>query len=399
MRLSDRMLRMQPSATALMAAKAREKKKLGLDVISFATGEPDYDSPPEAIAAAKKAMEEGQTHYPPTNGISHIRKAISEYYLAHFGLQYDSEKEIIVGTGAKQLIYEAFGALLNPGDEVVVFSPAWVSYVEQIRLFDGVPVKVDTAASGFIPDIQKVENAITPKTTAMIINSPNNPTGVVYPEECLGTLARLALNNDITIINDEVYERLVFDRAQSPQIVRVCPEARDHVLNVNGVSKAFAMTGWRIGYALGPANLVNAISCFQGHLTSGTSSISQWAATGALRKSQEKCEEMKMGFHKRRDLIVRLLSDIGGIRFIPPQGAFYVFIDITSFLGNKTKFEFENDIAFCEEFLEQKNVSLVPGTAFLAPGFVRISYSCPEEEIREGVRRFEKFLEEIRAEQ
>jgi aspartate aminotransferase len=398
MKLSDRMIRMQPSATSLMAAKAREKKRLGLDVISFATGEPDYDSPRGALEAAEKAMKEGQTHYPPTNGIVPLRQAIADYYGEHFGLKYDPAKEIVVGTGAKQLIYEALGALVNPGDEVIVLPPAWVSYVEQIRLFDGVPVEVDTAATGFIPDLQKIEDAITPRTVAIIINSPNNPTGAVYPAELLEGLARLAMKKGILIINDEVYERLVFDRDKSPQMVKLCPEARDHVLNVNGVSKAFAMTGWRIGYALGPAVLVKAISDFQGHLTSGTSTISQWASAGALLASQEDCEKMREGFRTRRDLIIELLSEIKGIRFVPPQGAFYVFIDVSSFLGGKAKIMLENDVVFCEELLEQKNVSMVPGTAFLSPGAVRISYSCPEKDIREGVRRFREFLEEIRTE-
>jgi aspartate aminotransferase len=388
---------MRPSATALMAAKAREKKKLGLDVISFATGEPDYDSPSAAVAAAVKAMNEGQTHYPPTGGIAPLREAIAGYYRDHFGLEYDPAKEIVVGTGAKQIIYQALGALVNPGDEVIVFPPAWVSYVEQIRLFDGFPVEVDTSETGFIPDIRKVEAAITSRTVAMILNSPNNPTGVVYSGKCLGDLGRLAIEKGIAILNDEVYERLVFDREKSPQILQACPEARDFVLNVNGVSKAFAMTGWRIGYGLGPAGLVKAIADFQGHLTSGTSSISQWASDGALRNSQEACEEMREGFRKRRDCIVRLLSGIGGIRFVPPQGAFYVFVDISSFLGGKAKIFLGNDIEFCEELLERKNVSMVPGTAFLSPGFVRISYSCPESDIREGVRRFGEFLDEIRA--
>ncbi|HHV52814.1 MAG TPA: pyridoxal phosphate-dependent aminotransferase [Synergistaceae bacterium] len=395
MRLSSRILRMQPSATALMAAKAREKKRLGFDVISFATGEPDYDSPSEAITAAQKAMAEGQTHYPPTNGIMPLRSAVAEYYNERFNLQYDPAKEIIVGTGAKQLIYEALGALINPGDEVIVFSPAWVSYVEQIRLFDGIPIKVDTSESDFIPDFRKIEKITTQKTVAMIVNSPNNPTGVVYSTECLERLAHLALKNDLIIINDEVYERLVFDQDQPPQIVKICPKVKDSVLNINGVSKAFAMTGWRIGYALGPAKLIKAISDFQGHLTSGTSSISQWASVGALQKSQKKCEEMRAGFHKRRDLIVKLLSEIDGISIVVPQGAFYVFINISSFLGENARPRFKDDVSFCEEFLEKKNVSLVPGTAFLSPGFVRISYSCSEEEICEGVRRFGEFLEEI----
>ena len=397
MKLSDRLLRMRPSATALMATKAREKKKLGLDVISFATGEPDYNSPSAAVTAAVKAMNEGQTHYPPTSGIAPLRDAVAEYYRDHFGLEYDPAKEIIVGTGAKQVIYQALGALVNPGDEVIVFPPAWVSYVEQIRLFDGVPVEVDTSGTGFIPDIRKTEDAITARTVAMIINSPNNPTGVVYPQKCLDDLARLAMKKGIVIINDEVYERLVFDREKSPQILQACPEARDLVLNVNGVSKAFAMTGWRIGYGLGPAGLIKAIADFQGHLTSGTSSISQWASVGALKNSRKECEEMREGFRKRRDCIVRLLSGIRGIHFVPPQGAFYVFIDISSCLGGKAKIFLRDDVEFCEELLERKNVSLVPGTAFLSPGSVRISYSCPENDIREGVRRFGEFLDEIRA--
>ncbi|GAB1399866.1 pyridoxal phosphate-dependent aminotransferase [Aminivibrio sp.] len=395
MRLSDRIDRMKPSATSLMAAKAREMKSLGMDVISFATGEPDYDSPPAALAAARKAMDEGQTHYPPANGIAPLREAAAAYYKDRFNLDYNPAKEIVVGTGAKQLIYEALGALVNPGDEVIIFPPAWVSYVEQIRLFDGVPVSVDTSETNFIPDIAKIKEAITSKTVAMIINSPNNPTGVIYPDKFLRELALLAMESGILIINDEVYERLVFDQAQYPQILKICPEAREWILNVNGVSKAFAMTGWRIGYALGPAKLIKGIADFQGHLTSGTSTISQWASVGALLKAQDDCEAMRQGFQKRKDLIVELLSEIPGISFVPPQGAFYVFVNISGYLGGNTKYLFEDDIAFCEELLQQKKVSMVPGTAFLSPGFVRISFSCSERNIREGVRRFREFLEEI----
>lgn len=393
MRLSDRITKMAPSATAVMATKAREKKRLGADVISFATGEPDYDSPKEAIRMAKKAMDEGETHYPPTNGILPLREAVAEYYNDHFGLEYNPLKEIVVGTGAKQLLYEALGAIVNPGDEVLVFPPTWVSYVEQIKLFDGIPIEVDTSKNKFIPTIEAVEKAITSKTVAMIINSPNNPTGVVYPDDFLTQLGHLASRKKITILNDEVYERLVFDRERSPQIVVLCPEARDWVLNINGVSKAFAMTGWRIGYALGPAKLIQAISDFQGHLTSGTSSISQWASVGALKGAQKDCEEMRLGFKKRRDLIVQLLSEISGIRFEIPQGAFYVFIDVSHFLSREKGIA--DDIQFCEELLERKNVSMVPGTAFLAPGFIRISFSCSEEKIREGVQRFAEFLGEM----
>ena len=399
MKLSEKIHRMKPSATALMATKSREKKNLGYDVISFATGEPDYDSPIEAIAAARKAMDEGQTHYPPANGIAPLREAIASYYLDHFGLHYDPLTEITVGTGAKQLIYEALGALVNPGDEVIIYPPAWVSYLEQIRLFDGVPVEVPTSATNFVPDITLTEKAITPRTVAIIINSPNNPTGVIYPAKFLDELAKLAMKKGIVIINDEVYERLVFDGAEYPQILKICPDARDWVLNINGVSKAFAMTGWRIGYALGPAELIKGISDFQGHLTSGTSSISQWASVGAITEAQNRSEEMRQGFAQRKDLVVELLSQIEDISFAAPQGAFYVFVNISSYLGKTGHSGFENDIAFCEGLLERKNLSVVPGTAFSTPGYVRISYSCSKDNIREGVRRFEEFLKEIRAEQ
>lgn len=393
MKLSNRIAKMAPSATAVMATKAREKKRLGADVISFATGEPDYDSPQEAIHAAKRAMDEGETHYPPTNGILPLREIVAEYYKVHFGLEYSPSNEVVVGTGAKQLLYEALGALVDPGDEVIIFPPTWVSYVEQIKLFDGVPIEVDTSKNKFIPTIEDVEKAITQRTVAIIINSPNNPTGVIYPEDFLIQLGHLASRKRITILNDEVYERLVFDRTGSPQIVALCPEARDWVLNINGVSKAFAMTGWRIGYALGPARLIQAISNFQGHLTSGTSSISQWASVGALKGAQEDCEKMRLGFKERRDLIVQLLSGIPGLRFGVPQGAFYVFIDVSDFFSPEKGIA--DDIQFCEELLERKNVSMVPGSAFLAPGFIRISFSCSEEKIREGVQRFAEFLREI----
>ena len=397
MRISNRIARMKPSATSLMAAKAREKRSQGFKVISFTTGEPDYDSPSEAVIAARKAMDEGQTHYPPTSGIASLREAVGEYYRDHMGLIYDPSREIVVGTGAKQLIYEALGALVNPGDEVIVFPPAWVSYVEQIRLFEGVPVEVETSDTNFIPDIERTEKAITPRTVAMIINSPNNPTGAIYPEECLRGLAELACKKGIMIINDEIYERLVFDQEECPQILKVCPEARNWVLNVNGVSKAFEMTGWRIGYALGPGKLIKAISDFQGHLTSGTSTISQWASVGALVKSQEYCETMRKGFFERRNLIVDLLSQIEYVNCVKPQGAFYVFVDISSCLKRENGIYLENDVAFCEGLLERKNVAMVPGTAFLSPGFVRISYSCSKEDICEGVKRFIEYLEEIHA--
>ncbi len=392
MKISDRIMRAAPSATAAMAAKAAEKKALGVDVVSFTTGEPDYDTPKEALASAALAMERGETHYPPTPGVLKLRETAAHYYRARFGLSYDTS-EIIVGTGAKQLVYEALACLVDPGDEVIVFSPAWVSYVEQIRFFDGVPVVVDTAGDAFVPSVKKVARMITKRTVAMIVNSPNNPTGVIYPPETLRELARLAVEKNIVLLNDEIYERLTYNDAPVAHILNEFPGAREHVINFNGVSKSFAMTGWRIGYALGPKQIVRAMSTLQGHLTSGTSTISQWASVGALEHALKRSDAMRDGFKQRRDLTLKLLDEIAGIEYVKPEGAFYVFIDISKCLGERSGLH--DDVAFSMALLERGNVAVVPGSAFLLPGHIRISYSCSESAIREGVRRISEFISNL----
>jgi aspartate aminotransferase len=379
---------MAPSATSEMAAKVLKKKRAGIPVISFTTGEPDYNSPSAARNYAVQAIDEGKTHYPPTPGIPELREAAARYYREHFGLSYESG-EVVVGTGAKQLIYSALGCLINPGDEVIVLSPAWVSYVEQIGLFDGLAVKVDTSDTDYLPDPLRIKNACGPRTKALIINSPNNPTGAVYDAKTLGAVGKVAREKNLFVINDEVYERLVYDGGAVVHILKECPDLRGQVLNVNGVSKAFAMTGWRIGYALGPAELIRAVSDIQGHITSGAASISQWASVGAILESQKDCEKMRQGFEVRRDLILELLDRIPGIRFYRPAGAFYVFVDIRDVIGSSPE---ADDVAFCLELLEEKNVGVVPGSAFLCPGYLRISYSCSENDIREGVKRFAEFV-------
>jgi len=392
--LSQRIQRMAPSATAAMAAKAAQKRQEGQSVISFTTGEPDYASPPSALAYARKAMDAGHTHYPPTAGIAELRQAVADYYSTRFGLAYPTN-EVVIGTGAKQLLYEALGCVIDPGDEVILPAPAWVSYVEQIRLFDGVPVVIQTADTGFVPTVERISAAVGPRTVALILNSPNNPTGAVYPAATLRAIGELAVARRILVLNDEVYERLIYDRPTCPHILQEVPEAREWVLNINGVSKAYAMTGWRIGFGLGPRALIKAIADFQGHLTSGTGTISQWASVGALQEAQADCERMREGFRARRALVLELLAALPGVRVPPPQGAFYVFLDVSAFLGGQGPHRPKDDVAFCEALLAEKNVALVPGTAFLQPGWVRLSYSCSEEHIREGVRRLGEFLAEI----
>lgn len=379
-----------------MANKARLKKEQGYPVISFSTGEPDYSSPQSAIEYAKKAMVEGHTHYTSTGGIKELKQAVTDYYSSHFDLHY-SESEVVIGTGAKQLLYEALGCIVEKGKEVLVIAPAWVSYVEQIRLFDGTPVIVDTEKTNFIPTIETVRQKITTNTVGIIINSPNNPTGVVYTANFLKDLALLAIDKDLLIINDEVYERLVYGNDRYCQILQAAPQARSHVLNINGASKSYAMTGWRLGFALGPEELISEIVAFQSHLTSNTSTISQWAALGAIKEAQADVEWMKTNFERRRDLILGLLDRMPLINYTPPNGAFYVFINIKQCLGMKFgDKEINDDIAFCEALLDSRDIALVPGTAFLMPGFVRIAYSVSDENINEGMARLESFLRELK---
>ena len=393
MKISGRITRMAPSATATMADRAKALKAQGVDVISFTTGEPDFDSPKSALDAAVKAMKEGQTHYTATPGIMELRKAVSGYYKMHFGLDYDPKSEIICATGAKQTLYEAVGCLVNPGDEVIIFAPAWVSYVEQIRIFDGKPVIIDTSKTGFLPDPAQFEAAITPRTVAVMINNPCNPTGMVWPAETLKAIAEICVKHGIVLINDEIYGRLVYDMPVQKHVLELVPEARDVTLNINGVSKSYAMTGWRLGYALGPAPLIKAMNSMQGHLTSGTCSITQWAATGAIENAEADIERMRVQFDKRRHLICGLLDDIRGLTYVKPQGAFYTFINVSAYLGEKTGMA--DDIAFCERVLAEKALALVPGTAFLCPGWVRISYSCNEETIKAGIARLKEFVESL----
>lgn len=392
MKISDRISRMAPSATNAMAARAKELKAQGVDVISFTTGEPDFDSPDSALVGAMKALSSGQTHYTVNAGIMELRNAVAKYYEDIFGMTYDAKTEIEVATGAKQLLYQAMGCLVNPGDEVILFTPAWVSYVEQIRLFDGKPVMVDTSKTGFIPTAEAFEAAITDRTVAVIINNPCNPTGIVYSDDTLKMIAEIAVKHNIVIINDEIYGRLVYDMPVQPHLLKLVPEARDLTLNINGVSKSYAMTGWRLGYALGPAKLIKAMVSMQGHLTSNTCSIAQWAAASAITYAEPDIERMRVEFDRRRHIVIGLAEQIPGVTFVQPQGAFYLFIDITKCLNEKSGLK--TDIDFCDAVLSKKAVALVPGTAFLCPGYVRISYSCGEAKIREGLARLTDFIKE-----
>jgi len=395
LRLSSRAQRLLPSATLAVVGKAKALAREGKPVISFGAGEPDFDSPESALRYARKAMQEGKTHYTPGTGIPELKEEVCKYYFERFDLQYGAD-QVIIGAGAKPLLYEALGCLVDPGDEVMLFTPAWVSYLEQVRLFGGEGISVDTSDNAYIPDLEKTRSMVTPKTRCMIINSPNNPTGAVYDESTLRGLGEIAIENDMVILFDSIYERLIYGDTRHHEIVQLCPDLYERTLIINGVSKAYAMTGWRIGYALGPGELISRMGSFQGHLTSNPCSVAQWAALGSMREAEEDIERMRKIFSKRKDLLLDLLEPMPLISFEKPEGAFYVWIDISKTFGRSFNgTAITDDSSFCTALLENKYVAAVPGTAFLSPGHIRISYSNSEEEIKEGMKRLSEFLTEL----
>ena len=387
MKLSKRILEIQPSATISISAKAKAMKAEGKPVLSFSVGEPDFNSPECASKAAIEAIQRGESHYTLNSGIIELRKEVCNYYKRRFGLEYAPD-EVLVAPGAKPLLYEALQMFVDPGDEVLLFSPAWVSYVEQIHLAGGKESIVDTLKTDLIPTKEAIEAVLSDKTVGMIINSPSNPTGAIYGEETLKMIADIARERDLWIIFDEIYERLAYAPANHINILSVAPDLRDKTILVNGASKAYAMTGWRIGYALGPKALIAKMNTLQTHLTSNASSIAQWAAWGAVKDADPDVEKMREAFEERRSVILGLIRDMPYVKVRDPEGAFYVFIDVR-------ESPIPDDMEFCEKLLEEKYVAAVPGTAFFAPGFVRFSYACSMENIREGMGRLKEFLSSL----
>ncbi|MDR1651334.1 MAG: pyridoxal phosphate-dependent aminotransferase [Synergistaceae bacterium] len=390
MKLSRRAERTSPSATLAISALARELKASGRPVLSFSAGEPDFRSPESALTAAKDAIERGETHYTANSGIPELKSAVISYYRDRFGLEY-SPQEVIVSGGAKQVLYEIIQTLTDESDEVLLPSPAWVSYVEQIRMAGGCAVPADTTDTGFIPSEDRLKRALSDRTKGIILNTPNNPVGTVYDEDTLRMIAGLARANDLWIIYDEIYERLVYGEAKHRNILQLAPDLRDRVIIVNGVSKTYSMTGWRIGYALGPKEVIAKADDLQSHMASNPSSIAQWAAVGAINGPDDYIERCRSEFERRRDILTGILGGVKGLSMTRPDGAFYAFLDIRN-TG------IPDDMEFCRRILEEKYTALVPGSAFLAPGFVRMSYACSEDDIREGASRIKDFIESLRNE-
>lgn len=387
MNFSKRIMNIKPSATLSISDKAKAIKAEGKPVLSFSAGEPDFSSPEAANIAAIEAIKRGESHYTPTPGIAELRAEVCKYYKDRFGLDY-APNQVIVAPGAKPLLYEAMQALTDEGDEVILFAPAWVSYVEQIHMAGGTEKVVDTISTDLIPLREKLTEAIGEKTAGIIINSPSNPTGAIYPAETLRMIADVAKEHDLWIVFDEIYERLAYEPAKHVNILNAAPDVKDRVLLINGASKAYAMTGWRIGYALGPKELISKMNTLQTHLTSNPCSIAQWAALGALQGAENDVEMMRHEFAKRRRVMVDMLRDMPYVRVKEPEGAFYVFADIRNC-------PVPDDMEFCARLLESKYVAAVPGTAFFAPGFIRLSYACSMETIKAGMTRMKEFMESL----
>lgn len=398
-KLSARIQKVKPSATLTITAKAAELRAQGRDIISLSVGEPDFDTPKAACEAAKKAIDEGFTRYTPVPGIPALRAAIADKFKADNGLEYSAE-DILVSTGGKQCIYNLMQAMLDPGDEVIIPAPYWVSYPDMALLADAVPVIAQTtAASGFKLDAATLASAITERTRLLFINSPSNPTGMAYSQEDLAALGEvLRKHPDIAIATDDMYEKILFDGKTFVTFAQVNPDLKDRTITLNGVSKAYCMTGWRIGFCAGPSHLIKAMSKIQGQSTSNPSSISQKAALAALTGPTDELEAMVSTYEARRTWLVDALNKIPGVDCITPDGAFYVFPSIAGWLGKTTPEgkRLENDLDACAWLLEAAGVALVPGTEFGAPGFMRISYAVSQDTLEDAVKRIAKAASSLR---
>ncbi|WP_022711711.1 pyridoxal phosphate-dependent aminotransferase, partial [Pseudochrobactrum sp. AO18b] len=380
--LADALSRVKPSATIAVSQKARELKAKGKDVISLGAGEPDFDTPDNIKQAAIDAITRGETKYTPVSGIPELRKAIAAKFKRENGLDYTWE-QTIVGTGGKQILFNALMATLNPGDEVIIPAPYWVSYPEIVALCGATPVTVETTMDNqFKLQAADLEAAITPKTKWLILNMPSNPTGAAYSESEIKALTDVLLRHpQVWILTDDMYEHLVYGEFKFMTPAQVEPKLYDRTLTMNGVSKAYAMTGWRIGYAAGPLQLIKAMDMVQGQQTSGASSIAQWAAVEALNGPQDFIEKNKAIFQGRRDLVVSMLNQASGITCPTPEGAFYVYPSCAGLIGKTAPSGkvIETDEDFVSELLEAEGVAVVHGSAFgLGPNF-RISYATSEE--------------------
>jgi len=397
--LADRLKTLAPSSTLAVQAKAQELRRRGIDVISFGAGEPDFDTPERIKDAAIQAMRRGRTKYTEVGGVPELRAAVCGKFKRDNGLDYEPA-DVLVSCGAKHSLFNMVVALLNPGDEVLVPSPYWVSYPEQARLVDAAPLGVPTQeATGFDLDPERLRAAVTPRTKAVILNSPNNPTGAVFSPAALAAVARLAVERNLFVVSDECYEALTFE-GRHVSIAALDPEVKARTLVINTCSKAYAMTGWRIGFAAGPRELIRAMTDVQSQVTSNPSSIGQWAAVEALTGPQDEVAKMAGEFDRRRRIIVPGLNALPGVSCVMPKGAFYAFANVAKLFGRQWRSAdgprtLEGSVDVTAFLLEEAKVAVVPGVDFGSDDHVRLSYATSEALIREGLARMAAALSRL----
>ena len=395
MRLSETVQKLKSSATIAAAAKAKELRSKGVTVYEFTLGEPDFVTPPHICEAATQAMADGHTHYTAATGIPELKQAVCGFYEREYGLEF-APGDVVVSNGAKHAIHNVLTALCGPGDEVIIPAPYWVSYSALVELTGATPVIVETTQeSGFCLSPEQFEQAITDKTRLLMLNNPCNPTGAAYPVETLEGLARVCVERDIPVLSDEIYEKLIYEGSEFRSFASFGGEVKRRTIIVSGVSKAYAMTGWRIGWSIAPEDVTKAMAKLQSQETSNPCSISQYAAIAALNGPQESVAEMLVEFAKRRTYVLGRLREIPGLSFADPGGAFYAFFDVSSYFGKPLGAEetvVDNSSDFCTALLEQGHVALVTGDAFGAPGYVRLSFATDMTTIEEGLNRLAAFL-------
>ena len=391
--IAERVRRLGLSPTLRVSAMAKEMRAAGVDVLDFSAGQSDFPTPPEVCEAGKQAIDDGQTRYTANEGILELRQAVSESIQAHHGIEYPPSS-VLVSSGAKASLYFGFMALLDPGAEVLIPSPYWVSYPEQVRLAEAEPVFVPCSEEdGFKLTVESLEAAVTDRSKALILNYPSNPTGACYSRDELKPIADFCVRRGIWVVADEIYSRLLFDGRAFSSIAELGPEIQALTLMINGMSKTWSMTGWRIGYAAGPQEVISAMSKIQSHSTSTGASICQWGALQALRSSDGEIQRRLVEFGKRRDEIVGLLRKLPGVECVRPEGSFYAFPNVSAYLG-KGAVQSNTDLA--QVLLEKARVAVVPGDAFGADANIRISFAESMERIREGMSRIDEALASLR---
>ncbi|MCG3182552.1 MAG: Aspartate aminotransferase [Planctomycetes bacterium] len=396
LKLATRVGRIQPSATLALTARAKALAAEGKDVIALTAGEPDFETPAAIRASAVESLNAkgAVDRYTPASGLPALRKAIAAKFKRDNGLEYTPE-QVMANCGAKHSCFNLIGALVNEGDEVIIPAPYWVSYPEMVNFFGGKPVVVDTSSTGFVLTAEALKKALTPRTRLLIVNTPGNPTGAVWSREAQQALADVLKGTEVAVLSDEIYEKLVYD-GEHVSFAALSQDAYQRTVTINGVAKAYAMTGWRIGYAAGPKHVIDAMGALQSHSTSNPTTLSQLATLKALAQDPAELPGWRQKFIARRDVLVKGLNEVPGVKCAKPGGAFYVFPDFRGWIGKRHRdLLLKDDSVICEALLTRALVAGVPGSEFGAPGFLRFSYAASDDEIRKAVERIAGFGREL----